>query len=97
MGDLRNKYYKELRAERHRQFMAKHYPRVHAPPPPPPACWCGLNSNQVTIIARQDRSGRYDTYCVPHYPVECACWELATRMVDGKPMCERCWAKTGRA
>jgi hypothetical protein len=42
MGDLRNKMAKLARDERHRQYMARNYPKAHAPPHEPECAGCGL-------------------------------------------------------
>ena len=65
MGDLRNKWAKDARDERHRQWMAKHRP-ASGPPPPPPRCGCGA---LATFMA----SGLWDTFaycpsCLPDDP-----------------------------
>ena len=89
MGDLRNKMAKLARDEAHRRYMAKHFPKARGGPPPPAACWCGLNSNQVEIIARQDRNDLVAYFCRAHFPVECSCWEIATRIESAIPYCVR--------
>lgn len=69
MGDLRNKFAKQERDARHREWLAKHFPE--SPLPPPPRCQCGNTSYETTIWAapkrdRWDREMRFWCWvCIP--------------------------------
>jgi hypothetical protein len=69
MGDLRNKLYKQMRDEAHRQYMAKHYPPK--PEPPPIRCLCGHTYQDVPRMWQIDepgwprKTGIYCPACIP--------------------------------
>lgn len=72
MGDLRNKLAKQIRDERHRQFMARHYPPK--PPPKPLTCLCGFTSEDTKLWGVSDPRlyGKAGVYCAACLPAELA-------------------------
>lgn len=71
MGDLRNKVAKQIRDERHRQFMLRKYPPK--PPARPPTCRCGLTSEETKLYAysspmlsKRHLNGLWCLVCAPH-------------------------------
>jgi hypothetical protein len=70
MGDLRNKISKQIRDERHRQYMARKYPPK--PAPPPATCRCGLTWQETTLygwsetkLSRRHLNGLWCLVCMP--------------------------------
>jgi hypothetical protein len=68
MGDLRNKVAKQIRDERHRQYMARKYPPK--PPPPPVTCRCGLTWQETTLYGfsgykNSHLNGLFCMVCMP--------------------------------
>jgi hypothetical protein len=70
IGDLRNKYAKIERDERHRAYLARRYPPK---PKVEPTCRCGLTWHQTTLyshtevkLSRRHLNGLWCTVCMPH-------------------------------